>query len=316
MPPPSRARPPYRPCPRGLYGARAGAAAGAPGRPTGAGPQGRGAPCGRFRRGRVSTSSAPRSERRAAPSRCGPRTPRGVRCCSSRRSARGANGSPEAGSRRAAHPRAREWPGTPGGSLQWHTPVLLAAAFLLPPPAAALVALPGGAADPGRAAAAVAAPGVAGRAARSRGVGRLVGALGAGRAGRGPLVRLPVRPRDRRCGRRRVLPGADRARRGNPGARRAGAGTGRLARPLPPLASARRRARARRADDGGALAQSVRAGRRAARAVADVRVVVGVRAVPAGNGPPTRRPSGHSCRPSTSRTGTRAGTASGWGRRR
>ncbi|MDQ1026239.1 hypothetical protein QF035_003821 [Streptomyces umbrinus] len=33
--------------------------------------------------------------------------------------------------------------GEPGGSPRWHTPVILAAAFLLPPPAAALVALPG-----------------------------------------------------------------------------------------------------------------------------------------------------------------------------
>ncbi|MFC8668956.1 HD-GYP domain-containing protein [Streptomyces sp. NPDC057199] len=50
-----------------------------------------------------------------------------------------------AGSRFAAGrtPEGAGVSGEPGGSPRWHTPVLLAAAFLLPPPAAALVALPG-----------------------------------------------------------------------------------------------------------------------------------------------------------------------------
>ncbi|MEV0554953.1 MULTISPECIES: HD-GYP domain-containing protein [unclassified Streptomyces] len=50
-----------------------------------------------------------------------------------------------AGSRFAAGrtPEGAGVAGDPGGSPRWHTPVLLAAAFLLPPPAAALVALPG-----------------------------------------------------------------------------------------------------------------------------------------------------------------------------
>ncbi|MFI1481133.1 HD-GYP domain-containing protein [Streptomyces sp. NPDC020747] len=50
-----------------------------------------------------------------------------------------------AGSRFAAGrtPEGAGVAGEPGGSPRWHTPVLLAAAFLLPPPAAALVALPG-----------------------------------------------------------------------------------------------------------------------------------------------------------------------------
>ncbi|MFF5003471.1 HD-GYP domain-containing protein [Streptomyces phaeochromogenes] len=50
-----------------------------------------------------------------------------------------------AGSRFAAGrtPEGAGVAGEPGGSPRWHTPVILAAAFLLPPPAAALVALPG-----------------------------------------------------------------------------------------------------------------------------------------------------------------------------
>ncbi|WAU85013.1 HD-GYP domain-containing protein [Streptomyces sp. Qhu-G9] len=50
-----------------------------------------------------------------------------------------------AGSRfRGDHkPEGTGGPGDSGASLRWHTPVMLAAAFLLPPPAAALVPLPG-----------------------------------------------------------------------------------------------------------------------------------------------------------------------------
>ena len=207
---------------QGLYGACAGAAP--PGRPTGAA-TGKGTPCGRFRRGRVSTSSAPRSERRAVPASAAGRA-RAVGCGGALRGAL-------RGVRRARRKPVRGGSHTRGRGGRRGTGRFAQVAHARDPRRGLSAAASGrgargpagGAADPGRAAAAVAATGVAGRAARARRVGRLVGALGARRAGRGPLVRLPVRPRDRRCGRRGVLPGADRARRRDPGARRAGAGT-------------------------------------------------------------------------------------------
>ena len=79
---------------------------------------------------------------------------------------------------------------------------------------------------------------------------------------------------------RRRHPGHRRAR-----CRRAPPGAGCSPRSLAPHL----RARARRADDGGAVAQPVRAGRGALRAAADVHLLLGLRPVP----PRARRPPGH-----------------------